>query len=112
EARRGFAAVAHEVRALALRTRSPTQQTRSTLGSFTATGSEATAAMARCGQHAANAAHNATDSDHTLAEAVRYFDQIADSCGQTATAVEQQRVASADIADKVVDISRLAQQAC
>lgn len=112
EAGRGFAVVADEVRALALRTRSSTEQIRSTLESFTATVSEATAAMARCDQHAANAAHNATDSDHTLAEAVRYFDQIADACGQTATAVEQQRVASADIADKVVDISRLAQQAC
>src|SRR5690606_40631775 len=37
EAGRGFAVVADEVRALALRTRSSTEQIRSTLESFTAT---------------------------------------------------------------------------
>src|SRR5690606_39859358 len=47
EAARGFAVVADEVRALALRTRSSTEQIRRTRESFTATASEATAAMAR-----------------------------------------------------------------
>ena len=111
EAGRGFAVVADEVRSLAQRTKSSTEQIGRTLEAFRSTVREATQAMGNCHNYALTAVDNAAQSDHTLAEIVAAFEHIAEACTQTSTAADQQRVASAEISEKLSSINTLASNA-
>ncbi len=111
EAGRGFAVVANEVRDLAGRTRSSTEQIDETLGHLEKTVGEAIDTMTRCSDYARTTAENAVNSNTTLSELVRFTDRMSEACTSTSTAAEQQHTASDEIASKIMNINDLGNRA-
>jgi len=111
EAGRGFAVVANEVRDLAARTRSSTEQIDETLDHLEKNVSNAIETMTRCSDYARTTAENAVNSNNTLNELVRFTDRMSEACTSTSTAAEQQHVASDEIAAKITNINELGTRA-
>ncbi|MDR9424386.1 MAG: PAS domain-containing methyl-accepting chemotaxis protein [Marinobacter sp.] len=111
EAGRGFSVVADEVRSLALRTKTTTEQIDETLGKFHETVSEATQSMKSCDVHAQKTAENAISSESTLAELVTYIESINEACDSTAAAAEEQHSAAGEISGQIVTINDLGDSA-
>lgn len=110
EAGRGFSVVADEVRTLASRTQSSTEEINDMISSLQAAVSNATTTMNNSHQQVQKTVKLVADSGERLTEISHSITTIDDMNNQIATASEEQAVVTEDINKNVIEINSESQQ--
>jgi len=105
---RGFAVVADEVRALALRSQQSTQEISSLLGQLKIESDSATSAMEQGNTLSQTCVELASETGKALENITSEVSELADISIQIATAVEEQSVVTEQVSKNIVSISGMA----
>lgn len=107
---RGFAVVADEVRTLAQRTQSATQEIKGMIDSLQDTSSMAVSTMKRGNEQTRYCVEQVTKAGHSLASITSAVSHINDMNTQIVTAAEEQTISVEEVSQSVVHISGIAKQ--
>lgn len=106
---RGFAVVADEVRTLASRTQSSTEEINQTIEKLQVASIGAVDVMEKCRQHVGVVVSKVSDADASLISISTTVSRISDMSIQVANATDQQSAVAEDINKNVVKISDMAE---
>jgi methyl-accepting chemotaxis protein len=110
EAGRGFAVVADEVRSLAIKTRSSTDEIHGMIAELQQTAENAVTIMARGGELSQDCTERANRTGEVLDNISQMLNQVTDNSHQIAVAVEQQSGVTQEVSNNVVNIKTLADE--
>jgi len=110
EAGRGFAVVADEVRSLATKTRSSTDEIHTMIAQLQATAKDAVAIMSRGGELSNECTGRANETGEVLTNITRLLTVVTDNSHQIAVAVDQQAGVTQEVNRNVVNIKSLADE--
>ncbi|RBO85850.1 methyl-accepting chemotaxis protein [Marinomonas aquiplantarum] len=108
---RGFAVVADEVRTLATRTHSSTEEIQSVIAQLQQGVKKAVGSMEESRQSATSSVGEARSVGTSLSELQNNMAEIRDLSTQIATAAEQQSAVAHEISDNVIEISSMSEEA-
>lgn len=108
EAGRGFAVVADEVRSLATKTRSSTDEIHEMIAELQATADNAVGIMTRGGELSLECTNRANQTGDVLNNISNMLNQVTDNSHQIAVSVEQQAGVTNEVNKNVVNIKTLA----
>ncbi|KZN15161.1 methyl-accepting chemotaxis protein [Marinomonas sp. TW1] len=108
---RGFAVVADEVRTLATRTHSSTEEIQSVIAQLQQGVKKAVGSMEKSRQSATSSVGEARSVGTSLSELQNNMADIRDLSTQIATAAEQQSAVAHEISDNVIEISSMSEEA-
>ncbi|WP_394183317.1 methyl-accepting chemotaxis protein [Marinomonas posidonica] len=108
---RGFAVVADEVRTLATRTHSSTEEIQSVIAQLQQGVKKAVGSMEESRQSATSSVGEARSVGTSLSELQNNMADIRDLSTQIATAAEQQSAVAHEISDNVIEISNMSEEA-
>lgn len=110
EAGRGFAVVADEVRSLAIKTRSSTDEIHGMIAELQQTAGDAVSIMERGGQLSQECTERANSTGDVLNNISAMLNRVTDNSHQIAVAVEQQSGVTQEVSHNVVNIKNLADE--
>lgn len=108
---RGFAVVADEVRTLATRTHSSTEEIQSVIAQLQQGVKKAVGSMEESRQSATSSVEESRSVGASLSELQNNMAEIRDLSTQIATAAEQQSAVAHEISDNVIEISSMSEEA-
>lgn len=110
EAGRGFAVVADEVRSLATKTRSSTNEIQDMIAQLQTTASDAVVIMTRGGELSSECTDRANQTGNVLNNISSMLNQVTDNSHQIAVSVDQQASVTMEVNRNVINIKTLADE--
>lgn len=108
EAGRGFAVVADEVRSLAIKTRSSTDEIHSMIAQLQETANDAVSIMEKGGELSQDCTQRANDTGAVLNQISQMLNQVTDNSHQIAASVDQQASVTQEVNASITNIKDLA----